>query len=238
MDVSHTALAESSNEEAVAAFPDSASLQPPRLAIYASTTVARSGLSQVVDAVMTTPGLQAADLQELREQLDAAAEVVAVVVQVADAPRVLAVAQQYRLAVIAVADTLGAALGLVDLDRNADAPRCAVVFDHPNYAVPVAEQFAHCLQQLARGAEPNPRCLREPFANAPVAPRERELLALEVEGLSQRAMAERLVVVEGTIRVYLTRLRERLELPNAASIRAWAEAWWFAHHDVGRAVGQ
>ena len=51
-------------------------------------------------------------------------------------------------------------------------------------------------------------------------------------------MAERLVVVEGTIRVYLTRLRERLELPNAASIRAWAEAWWFAHHDIGRAVGQ
>ena len=212
--------------------------QPSRLAIYASTTVARSGLAQFVDSGATVPFVQAPDLLALRDHLDHTSDVFALVVHAADAPAVLPIAQEYALAVIAVADTLGAALGLVDLGRQPDAPRCAVVFDHPGYAVPVAEQLAHGLQQLALGAEPNPRCLREPFADAPVAPRERELLALEVQGLSQRAMAERLVVVEGTIRVYLTRLRERLELPNAASIRAWAEAWWFAHHDVGRAVGQ
>jgi hypothetical protein len=104
-------------------------------------------------------------------------------------------------------------LSLVALGGQRDAPRCAVVLDHSSYAVPVAAQLAHSLQQLALGAEPNPRCLREPFADAAVSPRERELLALEVQGLPQRAMAERLVVVEGTIRVYLTLLRERLASP-------------------------
>ena len=57
---------------------------------------------------------------------------------------------------------------------------------------------------------------------APVTPREREVLALLAEGLTNRQIAERLVVSEHTVHRHVTNILRKLDLPSRAAAAAHA----------------
>jgi PAS domain S-box-containing protein len=87
---------------------------------------------------------------------------------------------------------------------------------------------------LSRGAEADAvrRCLREPEPSASdgteaarlLTPRQREVLALLRQGLSNREIGQRLALAEGTVKLHVAAIRKRLGAPNrtAAVVQAMA----------------
>ena len=55
-----------------------------------------------------------------------------------------------------------------------------------------------------------------------LTPREREVLQLLAEGLTNRQIAERLVVSEHTVHRHVTNLLRKLELPSRTAAAAYA----------------
>jgi len=76
-----------------------------------------------------------------------------------------------------------------------------------------ATAAAHALRKL--GARP-------PAADTRVTPREREVLALLAEGLTNREIAARLVVSEHTIHRHVTNILRKLDVPSRAAAAAHA----------------
>jgi LuxR family maltose regulon positive regulatory protein len=63
---------------------------------------------------------------------------------------------------------------------------------------------------------------RDEASRAPVTPREREVLGLLAEGLTNRQIAERLVVSEHTIHRHVTNILRKLDLPSRTAAAAYA----------------
>jgi two-component system nitrate/nitrite response regulator NarL len=59
-------------------------------------------------------------------------------------------------------------------------------------------------------------------ADPPTA-RQREIIVLAVQGLSNRQIAERLSIAEGTVKIHLHNIYNRFGLPNRAALAAH---WW------------
>ncbi|MBV9355974.1 MAG: response regulator transcription factor, partial [Chloroflexi bacterium] len=55
-----------------------------------------------------------------------------------------------------------------------------------------------------------------------LTPREEEVVRLVGRGLSNRQIAERLVIAEGTARVHVEHVLAKLELRSRAQLAAWA----------------
>lgn len=73
-------------------------------------------------------------------------------------------------------------------------------------------------------AAPTPRA---PRGSVLLTPREKEVLALIAEGLSSRAIGERLVMGVRTVETHRTNLRRKLDLPSAAALVRFAvERTW------------
>jgi DNA-binding NarL/FixJ family response regulator len=68
------------------------------------------------------------------------------------------------------------------------------------------------LDQFRRGQSPN----------ASLSAREAEVLALVGEGLTNRQIADRLIIAESTVKTYLQRLLDKLHLENRAQAIAYA----------------
>jgi two-component system, NarL family, nitrate/nitrite response regulator NarL len=60
---------------------------------------------------------------------------------------------------------------------------------------------------------------------APLTPREREVLALIADGLSSREIGERLTMGVRTVETHRTNLRRKLDLPSAAALVRYAVQW-------------
>jgi non-specific serine/threonine protein kinase len=84
----------------------------------------------------------------------------------------------------------------------------------------VAEALA---APAGRSVQPSPRATG-------LTPREREVAALVVEGLTNRQIARRLGVAECTAASHLEHIRDKLGVQSRAQIAAWAVA-----EDPGRA---
>jgi DNA-binding NarL/FixJ family response regulator len=63
---------------------------------------------------------------------------------------------------------------------------------------------------------------KERLADIQLSPREMEVLTLVGEGLTNREVAERLTVTEGSVKTYLQRILQKLHLSNRAEARAYA----------------
>jgi DNA-binding NarL/FixJ family response regulator len=61
-----------------------------------------------------------------------------------------------------------------------------------------------------------------PPGSSPVTPREREVLRLLAEGLTNRQIAGRLVVSEHTVHRHVANILRKLELPSRTAAAAWA----------------
>jgi DNA-binding NarL/FixJ family response regulator len=61
-----------------------------------------------------------------------------------------------------------------------------------------------------------------PHAAAPVTPREREVLRLLADGLTNRQIAGRLVVSEHTVHRHVANILRKLGLPSRTAAAAWA----------------
>ena len=62
----------------------------------------------------------------------------------------------------------------------------------------------------------------EPASAPAVTPREREVLSLLAEGLTNRQIAERLVVSEHTVHRHVTNILRKLDLPSRTAAAAYA----------------
>lgn len=85
----------------------------------------------------------------------------------------------------------------------------------------VHERYAAHLLALL-GADDEPRPVHVPRTGATLTPREVEVLRLVVAGLSNQAIAERLVISEWTVKSHLTRVFRKLDVSSRtqASVRA------------------
>jgi DNA-binding NarL/FixJ family response regulator len=83
------------------------------------------------------------------------------------------------------------------------------------------DDFIATLHRVAAGGSAlDPKLLAELFSSTPahdplaaLAPREREVLALVAEGRTNRGIAERLVITEGSVQKYVTSIFAKLGLP-------------------------
>jgi non-specific serine/threonine protein kinase len=71
----------------------------------------------------------------------------------------------------------------------------------------------------ARGVSAPPPTDREP---SPLTRREREVAALVAQGLTDRQIAETLVITAGTVGVHLTNIFSKLDLHSRAQLAVWA----------------
>jgi DNA-binding NarL/FixJ family response regulator len=101
-----------------------------------------------------------------------------------------------------------------------------------------SEEVAEGIRAAARGEAPlDPRAARtvltartEPDPLAGVSPREREVLALLVEGLPNKLIARRLDITEKTVKAHLTRVFREIGVTDRTQAALWAE-----RHGIGRA---
>lgn len=63
---------------------------------------------------------------------------------------------------------------------------------------------------------------KESLADLQLSPREMEVLTLVGEGLTNREVAQRLTVTEGSVKTYLQRILQKLHLKNRAEAKAYA----------------
>ena len=83
------------------------------------------------------------------------------------------------------------------------------------------DDFVATLHRVADGGSAlDPKVLEELLSSAPaedplaaLAPREREVLALVAEGLTNHGIAERMVITEGSVQKYVTSIFGKLGLP-------------------------
>jgi DNA-binding NarL/FixJ family response regulator len=83
------------------------------------------------------------------------------------------------------------------------------------------DDFIATLHRVADGGSAlDPKVLEELLSSAPaedplaaLAPREREVLALVAEGLTNHGIAERMVITEGSVQKYVTSIFGKLGLP-------------------------
>jgi DNA-binding NarL/FixJ family response regulator len=100
-----------------------------------------------------------------------------------------------------------------------------------------AEEVAQGIRSAARGESPlDPRAARTlldarsaPDPLAGLSEREREVLALLVEGLPNKLIARRLEISEKTVKSHLTRIFRELDLTDRTQAALWAE-----RHGVGK----
>jgi len=99
-----------------------------------------------------------------------------------------------------------------------------------------AEEVAEGIRAAARGESPlNPRAART-IIDARTAPdplgalsdREREVLALLVEGLPNKLIARRLLISEKTVKSHLTKIFRELDVTDRTQAALWAE-----RHGIG-----
>jgi two-component system nitrate/nitrite response regulator NarL len=95
-----------------------------------------------------------------------------------------------------------------------------------------AEEIVEAIRTVLEGGRFHSAALAAPIPRAPrgsvlLTPREKEVLALIAEGLSSRAIGERLVMGVRTVETHRTNLRRKLDLPSAtALVRFAVERSW------------
>jgi non-specific serine/threonine protein kinase len=68
---------------------------------------------------------------------------------------------------------------------------------------------------------------------SPLSPREREVAALAAEGLTNRQIAERLVVGDRTVEAHISNSLAKLGLSSRVQLAAWAVCHGYAKGPVG-----
>jgi DNA-binding NarL/FixJ family response regulator len=92
-----------------------------------------------------------------------------------------------------------------------------------------SQEVADAVRAAARGEQPvDPRIAALAGAGAPdplaaLSPREREVLALLVEGLPNKLIARRLQISEKTVKTHLTRVFRELGVTDRTQAALWAE---------------
>jgi DNA-binding NarL/FixJ family response regulator len=86
----------------------------------------------------------------------------------------------------------------------------------------VAEALEIELEQPAQAAASVTRGATPPGNDHPLSPRERDVAVLVAQGLTNRGIAERLIITEGTAGVHVVHVLNQLGLRSRAQIAAWA----------------
>jgi DNA-binding CsgD family transcriptional regulator len=86
----------------------------------------------------------------------------------------------------------------------------------------LAEAVAGVLDEPRSSARPDGPARRSPTAAGPLTAREREIAGLIARGLSNRAIADRLVISPRTVDGHVERILRRLGFSSRAQIAAWA----------------
>ena len=91
-----------------------------------------------------------------------------------------------------------------------------------------SEEVAEAVRAAARGERPVDPRIAQTAADAPdplaaLSPREREVLALLVEGLPNKLIARRLEISEKTVKTHLTRVFREIGVTDRTQAALWAE---------------
>jgi DNA-binding CsgD family transcriptional regulator len=114
--------------------------------------------------------------------------------------------------------------GLADVSPRTEAE------EHLEFAIPLLESM-HMRPALERALQ-----LRSRLTVDPLTAREREVAPLVANGLTNRAIAERLVIAEGTTEVHLKHIMSKLSLTSRTQVALWAAKWGLFDAPQVRAV--
>jgi non-specific serine/threonine protein kinase len=125
---------------------------------------------------------------------------------------------------LAAAARRSAELGLV---REFDEPGIAVAAAERASEAALSPRAAARAREAGAGMDPRAalehvRTARTAARPAPLTPRKREIVRLVAEGLTNRAIADRLCISERTVDAHLEQVRNQLGLSNRAQLTAWA----------------
>ena len=105
--------------------------------------------------------------------------------------------------------------------------RVLVVDDHPVLRSGLAALLERAdgitLVGLAADGEEGVRLAQQQRPAVELTPREREVLLMVAEGLSNKVIARRLEIREGTVKAHLTRIFERIGVSDRTQAALWAE---------------
>lgn len=199
-----------------------------RVMIYANSLSVREGLRALLERAGANVSLITIHASHVQVMLKAETGLMAVVTTLTDLSQIKTFVQQSNIPVLCLASTLRDGLALVDLAQQAEL-KMGIVLENPKDEAETLARLRSALRALAHGQVAIPNELQQPFAKLALSAQEQLVLALEVLGLSQNDIAERLGIESATVRQYRTRLAQKLEVENQ-SLREWAEAWWSAQN--------
>jgi DNA-binding NarL/FixJ family response regulator len=199
-----------------------------RVMIYANSLSVREGLRALLERAGANVSLITIHASHVQVMLKAETGLMAVVTTLTDLSQIKTFVQQSNIPVLCLASTLRDGLALVDLAQQAEL-KMGIVLENPKDEAETLARLRSALRALAHGQVAIPNELQQPFAKLALSAQEQSVLALEVLGLSQNDIADRLGIESATVRQYRTRLAQKLEVENQ-SLREWAEAWWSAQN--------
>jgi ATP/maltotriose-dependent transcriptional regulator MalT len=121
----------------------------------------------------------------------------------------------------ALRETVGAVV-LGDVDRyERDLARARAALGEAGFAAAAAEGRAMTLEQAIAYALEGAQTAGRPWAGEPLSRREREVAALIARGLTNRQMAEELVISKQTVDRHVSNILGKLGLATRAQVAAW-----------------
>ncbi|MFN8526657.1 MAG: LuxR C-terminal-related transcriptional regulator [Chloroflexota bacterium] len=108
--------------------------------------------------------------------------------------------------------------------RQTLGPQASAEYRRAGRSLTLKQAVAVALEMGATGAEPTPRGsmpLTGPDRPGPLTQREREVALLIAQGLTNRQIAERLVITEGTAASHVVHILGKLDFNSRAQIAAW-----------------
>lgn len=195
-----------------------------QVAVYAASPVKRGGLTRMLAS--SAEPVEIVSVGALRAAMDSA-RWTAIVVDADDAASVRALAREYRVPLILVAEAAASLRGL-------DWPEVGAVLREADPQLPA--RLAEALDALAAGRavpwEASPEELSGEFLVPPAMARRLahpklptrlvELLWLANQGFRDRQIADRMGVSEASIGSYWRRAGQALKLTSRDAVRAWA----------------
>lgn len=197
-----------------------------QIALCIRSHLLRSGLREMALLAGVHVVLETASHQDLMQSLRGIFSPTAIVSISDDLDYLAPVTSHYRIPLVLVARTLLNGLELVN-----DARVQGLLVEDIADDTAMAPLLIEALDSVTNGHRYVVPVLKEPFADTPLTPREREILVMVARGYTISEMREMLNHSRRTLDTYRQRIANKIGRDlTSQTAREWIEQWWTSRH--------